>query len=525
MLRRKKTKHREKQFHRMDEYVEEPWRQPDEPLPSRIAAVRDWVEADWHNCDDLQLREVNVHGTQVLLVWLRGMADLDRIEQGIIEPLTTLSKRRPEIFNLKSALHTVLVNSAKTRQEFNQAVSDGQVALCVDGAKEAMTLNVTKPLGRAIEKSENEPTLQGPQEAFVEQLELNVALLRQRIRSPRLKVDEMRLGVYSKTNVCIVYVEGIAKQKLVEEAYQRLRNISVDGVNDLNKLRELIGDAPFTVFPTTEETERPDRVTGSLLQGRIAIMLDGSPTCMLVPAQFINFLASAEDYYMNYTLTLFIRVLRHAAYWSSILLPSLYVALLSYNQDLVPTPLLVTVAAQHRGIPFPTIVEALTMMVAFEALREAGTRLPRAVGQSVSIVGTLIVGDAAVRAGLVSPGMVIVVAGTGVASFALPAYGFVNSSRIIQFAFVCVAGFSGLVGIVILGMILVTHLVSLRSFGVPYMAPIAPFTWPDMKDMFIRVPWFVMKTRPEQLETVDRVSNRSRAPRSPSKSHSGGDEQ
>jgi Bacillus/Clostridium GerA spore germination protein len=262
-------------------------------------------------------------------------------------------------------------------------------------------------------------------------------------------------------------------------------------------------------------------VAGSLLQGRIAIMLDGSPTCMLVPAQFINFLSSAEDYYMNYTLTFFIRVMRHVAYWSSILLPSLYVALLSYNQDLIPTPLLVTVAAQHRGIPFPTIVEATVMMLAFEALREAGMRLPRAVGQSVSIVGTLIVGDAAVRAGLVSPGMVIIVAGTGVASFALPAYGFVNSSRIIQFAFVCAAGFSGLVGIVILGLILITHLVSLRSFGVPYMAPIAPFTWPDMKDMFIRVPWFAMKTRPEHLETVDRVSNRSRAPRPPNKSHAG----
>ncbi|EPZ48505.1 spore germination protein, partial [Alicyclobacillus acidoterrestris] len=237
---------------------------------------------------------------------------------------------------------------------------------------------------------------------------------------------------------------------------------------------------------------------------RIAIMLDGAPTSLMVPAQFINFLASAEDYYMNYTLTLFIRILRHIAYWSSLMLPSLYVALLSYNQDLIPTPLLVSVEAQHRGIPFPTTLEALVMMCVFEALREAGTRLPKAVGQSVSIVGTLIVGDSAVRAGLVSPGMVIVVAGTGIASFSLPAYGFVNSSRIIQFAFVIIAGIFGLVGIVVLGLVLVTHLVSLRSFGVPYMAPIAPFTWSDMKDTFIRVPWFATRRRPEQLEPIDR---------------------
>nr|WP_245578588.1 spore germination protein [Alicyclobacillus pomorum] len=184
---------------------------------------------------------------------------------------------------------------------------------------------------------------------------------------------------------------------------------------------------------------------------------------------------------------MFIRVLRHIAYWSSLLLPSLYVAILSYNQDLMPTPLLVSVAAQHLGIPFPTVLESLITMGAFEAIREAGSRLPRAVEQSVSIVGTLVIGDAVVRAGLVSPGMVIVVAGTGVASFALPAYGFVNSSRIIQFAFVIAATLGGLLGIVTLGLILVSHLLPLRSFGVPYMGPIAPFSWRDMKDVFIRV--------------------------------------
>ncbi len=190
----------------------------------------------------------------------------------------------------------------------------------------------------------------------------------------------MRIGVYSKTNVCILYIEGIVKPALVEEAHQRLRKISIDAVNDINKLRELISDAPYTLFPTTEETERPDRVVAGLLQGRIGFMLDGAPTCLKVPTQFIHFLTSAEDYYMHFTLTLFIRVLRHVAYWASLLLPSLYVALLSYNQDLMPTPLLVTVASQHRGIPFPTILEALGMMGAFEVLREAGTRLPQGGG-------------------------------------------------------------------------------------------------------------------------------------------------
>ena len=474
-----------------------------------------WIETEWAHCNDLQMREINVCGERITLLWLRGMVDLVRLETGILQPLARLSKRRLQLRDLESVLHTVVVREISTRREFNTAVVDGQVVLCLDGTPHALALDVSHAPGRAIDRAENEPTLEGPQEAFVEQIELNIALLRKRIRSPRLKVESMRVGMYSKTNVCVVYVEGIAKPALIKEAIQRIQAISVDSLSDINKLRELIGDAPFTLFPTAEETERPDRVTSNLLQGRIAIMIDGAPNCLMVPAQFINFLAAADDYYFHYSLTLFIRMMRHVAYWTSLLLPALYVALLSYNQDLLPTPLLITVAAQHRGIPFPTIIEALLMLTIFEVLREAGTRLPRAVGQSVSIVGTLIVGDSAVRAGVVSPGMVIVVAGTGVASFALPAYGFVNSSRLIQFIFVIAAGLSGLVGIVILALILITHLVSLRSFGVPYMAPIAPFSWSDMKDMFIRAPWFAMKRRPEHLEPVDSISNRTPVPRQP----------
>jgi hypothetical protein len=487
---------------------------PDQPIPADTNGVRKWLSSEWQPSDDLHQRALSVGGRTVLLLWLRGMTDLARVEEGIVTPLLDTSAKRPDTQQLKSLLHTVMVREIRTRQAANLALCEGQVLLCLDGSSIALALEVSNPPQRAIETADNEPTLQGPQEAFVEQLDLNISLIRKRIRSPRLKVEATRIGLYSQTKVCLVYIEDIVKPALIEEARSRLRGIAIDGVNDQNKLRELIEDAPQTPFPTTEETERPDRVAGSLLQGRLAIMIDGAPTCMLVPTQFINFLASAEDYYTHHTLTLFIRLLRHTAFWSALLLPSLYVALLSYNQDLVPTQLLVTVAAQHRGIPFPTVVEALLMMASFEALREAGTRLPKAVGQSVSIVGTLIIGDAAVRAGIVSPGMVIIVAGTGVASFAMPAYGFVNTTRVLQFLFVIAASIFGLVGIVLTGLVLVTHLVSLRSFGVPYMGPIAPFNLSDMHDMFIRAPWYAMTRRPQQLETLDPVSNRSRSPRS-----------
>ncbi|GMA50351.1 hypothetical protein GCM10025857_17080 [Alicyclobacillus contaminans] len=274
---------------------------PDDPFPIRVEDVRGWIEEEWKNCDDLLLREIDVHGTRGLLVWLRGMVDQNRIEEGVLEPLSTLPKRRVDMSQLESVLHTLFVRPVKTRQELNVALSDGHVVLCIDGSKEALTLDVSQPPGRAIEKAENEPTVQGPQEAFVENLSLNIALLRKRIRSPRFKVKSIRIGVYSKTNVSILYIEGIVKPALVEEADQRIRKISIDAVNDINKLRELISDAPYSLFPTTEETERPDRVVAALLQGHIAIMLDGAPSCLRVPAQFINFLVSAEDYYINYT--------------------------------------------------------------------------------------------------------------------------------------------------------------------------------------------------------------------------------
>lgn len=484
----------------------------DEPIPDRPESMHRWLDTEWARCIDFQMRDIEVCGTRITLFWLRGIVDLLRLETGIMQPLESVSKRRLQLRDLASVLHTVIVREISTLGEFNAAVTDGQVVLRMWGTSHALVLEVSDPPGRPIDKPENEPTLEGPQEAFVEHIQLNLALIRKRIRSPRLKVESMRVGTYSHSTVCVVYVEGVAKPTLVAEAKRRIQKISIDSLNDINKLRELIGDAPFTLFPVTDETERPDRVTSNLLQGRIAIMVDGAPNCLLVPAQFIHFLVAADDYYVHYTLTIFLRMLRHLAYWSSLFLPALYVALSSYNQDLLPTPLLITVAAQHRGIPFPSILEALVMLTIFEVLREAGTRLPRAVGQSVSIVGTLVVGDSAVRAGLVSPGMVIVIASTGVASFALPAYGFVNSSRLIQFAFVLAAGLGGLVGVLLLALILITHLVSLRSFGVPYMAPGAPFEWADMKDMFIRAPWFAMRRRPKHLEPIDSVNNRTPVP-------------
>ncbi|GGJ06941.1 spore germination protein [Alicyclobacillus cellulosilyticus] len=482
------------------------------PLPRRSRAFHQALSELWQPSHDLRLRTLHIGGRDIVVAWLNGLTDNERLQAGVFDPLTHADAYASSPEALAQRLTATSITYARTMGECSTALVGGRAVVYVDRSGMALCLDVNRPPGRSVDRAENEPTVQGPQEAMVESLDLNVALLRKRLRTPRLKVETHELGTYSRTQVAILYIEGVAKPALVEEVRQRLQRIRTDIITDINHVREHITDAPFTLFPTTEETERPERVAGNLMQGRVAVIADGSPTALLVPVTFFNFLLSPEDYYTQFTLALPLRLIRHTMFWAAILLPALYVAVLSYNQDLIPTPLLISVAAQHAGIPFPTVAEALIMMFSFEALREAGTRLPRAVGQSVSIVGTLIIGDAAVRAGLVSPGMIIVIAATGVASFTLPGLGLVQTTRLLQFTFVLLAGFLGLYGIILGLMFLLGHLVSIRSFGVPYTSPIAPFIWQDMKDVIIRAPWWVMRERPRQYETLDPVRSPSPPP-------------
>ncbi|MCL6547621.1 MAG: spore germination protein [Alicyclobacillus sp.] len=492
--------------------------QTEQPLPRAIEQLKAQIQADWEPCPDLRFRTFSATEAPALLVWIQGLVQAERLDRSILGPLSD-PHRRERIRVEDSDIPGGSIEPVHTLSELYNALCEGKVILAQEGrAASAVAVDISQVPGRPLAKPEKEPTLHGPQEALVENLEINIALVRKRLRTPRLKVELRRLGRRSHTKVAILYADGIVKPALVKEARQRLDRIVVDALQDINELHELIADAPLTLYPTVEETERPERICTALLQGRVGIMMDGSPACMLVPVTFPGLLASPEDYYLQYTLALPLRIMRHLLFWVSTLLPGLYVAVLSYNQDLVPTPLLISVAAQHLGIPFPSVVEALFMMAAFEALREAGTRLPRAVGQSVSIVGTLLIGDAAVRAGLVSPGMVIIVAGTGVASFAIPTLGLVNACRITQFLFVLSAALFGLYGIVLLGMVLVGHLTSIRSFGVPYLSPLAPFVWTDMKDALIRAPWWAMRTRPRQYEPLDIVRARSTYPGKPGRS-------
>ncbi|MGI6604677.1 MAG: spore germination protein [bacterium] len=290
-------------------------------------------------------------------------------------------------------------------------------------------------------------------------------------------------------------------ERVLDELRQRLKRIKMDGILESGYLEEMIEDRPFSPFPTMWFTERPDRSVASILEGRIALLTDGTPMALTVPSTFACFMQSPEDYYQRWPVTVGIRVFRYLGLFMTLLLPSIYVALTTYHQEMIPTSLAVAVAVQRERVPYPAVVEALAMQVVFEILMEAGIRLPRVMGQAISIVGALVIGQAAVTVGLISPAMVIVIAATAVASFTIPTFNMINAVRILRLPLIILAATAGLFGIFFGVLAILIHLTTLRSFGIPYLAGFAPLSLKDQQDIVFRAPWWAMQTRSKLYST------------------------
>jgi len=309
-------------------------------------------------------------------------------------------------------------------------------------------------------------------------------------------MESLTVGRVSQTDVVIVYIDGIVSKTILEEVRARIGRIQIDGVLESGYIEEFIEDSSWSPFPQIQNTERPDIVCAGLLEGKVAIMVDNTPFALIVPMTFWTGLQAVEDYYERSIYTTFIRLIRYSLFNIALLLPSLYVALSTFHQQLIPTNLLISIANSREGVPFPTFVEALLMEFMFEGLREAGIRLPKAVGSAVSIVGALVIGQSAVQAGIVSAPVVIVVSTTGIASFAIPRYNFGTAYRLLRFPMLILAGTLGLYGIISGLFLMIIHLLNLRSFGVPYMSPVVPQIPRAMRDVFVRAPRWMMTYRP-----------------------------
>ncbi|WP_151737521.1 spore germination protein ['Paenibacillus yunnanensis' Narsing Rao et al. 2020] len=396
----------------------------------------------------------------------------------------------------------------QTQNEIYPAILSGSAVILTEGIPAGVEVSITGGERRAVGEPTSQTVIRGPKEGFTEEIATNMALIRRKIRSPDLRFVTHTIGKITQTKVIVVYIEQIANAEAVKEVNKRLRAIKTDSILESGYIEEFIQDAPLSVFPTMLNTERPDTVAGSLLDGQFAVLVDGTPFALVAPVTFFNFFQTPEDYYQRYDISTFLRIVRLISFMVSLLLPSIFIALTTFQQEMIPTTLLVTLAAQREGSPFPALMEALLMELTFEVIREAGVRMPRAIGPAISIVGALVIGQAAVEAGLVSGAMVIVVSFTAISNFVIPYVDMAISVRLLRFILMFLAGTLGLFGIMAGTIPILAHLLSLQSFGADYFMPYSPFYKSNMKDLLIRVPWWAMKTRPK-VKSGDKITRQT----------------
>lgn len=439
------------------------------------------------------------------LIFISSLIDKATLNESILKPLMydtrLLDKDAAKLLTIDFINTTILsINEVSKVTKINEVIEgclSGYTALLVSGLNEASLIGTIGGETRSIDEPKTETVVRGPRAGFTENLLTNTALLRRHIRNPNFTLDTIKLGKQTQTTVCIAYIKGLANPGLIAEIKRRLERINTDAILESGYIEQFIEDAPFSIFATVGNSERPDSVAGKLLEGRAALLISGTPFVLTVPLLLIESFGSVEDYYSRPYFVSIIRVIRFLAFTISTLGPAAYVALTTFHQELIPTPLLFNMASAEEGVPFPAVAEALGMGVVFEILREAGIRLPRPVGQAVSIVGALVLGEAAVQSGFVGQPMVMVISITAVASFTVPSQ--TDSGAILRLIMVLLAGTMGLFGIMVGILGTVIHLASLRSFGTPYFSPLAPLTPVDLKDTFVRFPLWAMLNRPRLI--------------------------
>ncbi|MUT67474.1 spore germination protein [Paenibacillus sp. NEAU-GSW1] len=474
------------------------------PLSASLRGNAAALRSLFQDSSDVTFHEFAVrNGPQALIVYFGGLSDTKMLDEHVIAPLKTIGSDNEHGWDAILPLITVSSSQpVRTVQKLADELGSGNPVLLLDGQAAAVSFSLPLWHMRPIEEPQAETVVRGPREGFVETIQVNASMLRRKLQSPAFKLHRMSIGRYTKTQCAIAYIEGIVDPGLVTEMQQRLSQIDSDSILDSNHIEEWIEDNPMSIFPQLQATERPDVVASSLLEGRVAVLINGTPFSLIAPATLLSMMQSPEDYSQRSFVSTGIRWLRLLISFIALFMPSIYVAVLSFHQEMVPTTLLLTISKSREQIPFPALIEALLMEVTFEALREAGIRLPKQVGSAVSIVGALVIGQAAISSGIVSSPMVMVVAITGVASFLIPNYSLGLAVRLIRFPVMLCAGVLGLYGIVLAALFILVHLLSLRSFGVPYLTPLAPVQFEQFKDTLIRAPRWAINQRPHMTGSV-----------------------
>ena len=446
---------------------------------------------------------------KAFVIFIDGLSNADIINNSILKPLMVLLDEGIKIKHGEAAEyikdHLLPGHDVKVLNKYRQIldfVNYGNTAIFIEGSAQSLVVETKGWERRSIGKPEVEQVILGPHEAFNETLRSNTALIRKALRNENLITEMLKMGSRNRIDVAIMYLEDLANPQLLQQVKARVASIKTDYVGLSGVLEQFIEDSSFIFIPQILTTERPDRVVSFLVEGHVAIIVDGGPQVLIVPATLFSLMHSAEDYYLRFPYSNFLRVLRVFALFISILTPAAYVAIVTYHQEMIPTELLLTIAASRATVPFPTIFEVFAMELAFELIREAGVRVPGVIGNTIGIVGALILGQAAVQAGIVSPILIIIIAITGLASFTIPNFSISFGFRGIRFIFTIMAAFFGILGISGGLFVLLLSMVNLKSFGVPFLAPVSPKTKTG-PDVILRGPVWSMEKRPDYLKPLD----------------------
>ncbi len=452
------------------------------------------------DADDIIYRTIECgkkEKVKMCLVYVDGLTTKDAVSEYAIGSLmenfdfAEFEKNSDKELDKMAALTSIATAEVSSVDGLTMAtdkILSGETVLFIDGCTKAIMISSRGWPTRGVSEPVAETLLRGPRDGFNETLKVNVTLIRRRIKDPKLKVKFMQVGSQSKTDIALMYMEGKVNKPVLEELNKRLSKINIEAILESSYIEELIEDNNFSPFPQIENTQRPDAAASAIYEGRVVIGVDNTPQVLIVPAIMAVFMQSSEDYYERWLLACMIRMFRYLALPITILLPALYVAITSFHPNMLPTELVLYVAASRAKVPFPAWFEATLIEIVMELIREAGMRIVGPIGSTIGIVGGLVIGQASVEAGLISPLVIIIVALTTISSFAIPSYNFSTSLRMLRFLFIILAATLGLFGVALGVCLLLTHLCSLKSMGIPYMSPFTSFVENkrDLKDTIIR---------------------------------------
>lgn len=477
-----------------------------ESLKTSLQENIDLYEVLFDKCSDVIKRKFTIGGVNkvdIYMSYVDIMVDRGLLEEDTLKNLVYMMDNMPSSdqfeYIMNKGLRTADTTEILTMEDVVQSVLAGDAIIMVDGYNKAIKIAIRGYPGRGVSEADTEVSVRGAKDSFTESMAINKVLIRRRIRDTKLKIEQVKIGVRSKTDVAIIYISDIAQDGIVEEIKTRMNDFVIDGILDSGILEQMTESGWHSPFPQFQSTVRPDKVASALLEGRVAVVVDNTPFILLLPTTVNSFFQAADDYYNRWEIVSITRIIRYLAAFIAIGLPGLYIAITNFQSELIPTSLALSFAAAREGVPFSVVFEVVFMELAFEILREAGIRLPGPMGNTIGIVGGLIIGDAAVSANIVSPIIVIVVALTAVSSFTIPNEAFATAFRLSRYLVIILSVWLGLYGFISAIVLILIHLSSLESFGIPYLMPYVASGLEgeeSARDAIIRYPTFKLNKRP-----------------------------